>query len=181
MPDHIIYENDLSSDGTWIVEPGAYLSYQKYIRLTHTSLQLTNGYYSDAAAQFAGFTGLYLKRKLFHKYKHSVSLAVGGAWTFRKSWNDFPGYVNESGFNQHKKFETKWMFTSELIYYHYLSNRTDLNVGFLYGHQDKTFTFVVGVRYWINPNVNIRDCDECGEKKFNRGKLKRWIKLHIKI
>lgn len=180
-PNYRLYENIIGESGAWVVEPGAYLSYEKFIRLTHTSLQLTSGLYSDAAAQFAGYTGLYFKRKVFHKYKHSFTLAAGGAYLYRKDWSEMTGYHRDYNFNVGKKYETCWSFTSELMYYHYLTGMSDINIGFLYGHQYHTFTFVAGIRYWFNPIVKFRECDECGENKFNRGKLKRWIKLHIKV
>ncbi len=186
-PNYIIYENSISSDGSWVIEPGIIISYQKFILLTHTSIQLNQGLYSDAAAQFAGYTGLSLKRKFFHIYKHSFSFALGAAYLYRDKWNDISRYVPEYDFVSGKKFETKFSYTCEFKYYYYLGkekgvSRSDFNIGFFYGHQFETFTFTLGYRYWINPNVKIRKkCDDCGSKKFNRKKIKMWFKRNFKF
>jgi len=141
-PNYEIYENSLSSDGTWVVEPGLILSYQKFIRLTHTSLQINQGIFSDAAAQFAGYTGLALKRKFFHKYKHSFSFAIGAAYLYRSNWHNISRYVPEYDFTESRnnKFESKFSYTYELKYYFYVGkidglSRSDLSLAVLYGQQ----------------------------------------------
>jgi len=115
-PNYIIYENSISSDGSWVIEPGIIFSYQKFILLTHTSIQLNQGLYSDASAQFAGYTGLSLKRKLFHYYKHSFTFALGVAYLYRDKWNDISRYVPEYDFVSGKIFETRFSYTCELKY-----------------------------------------------------------------
>ncbi len=178
-----IYENSVSDYGTWVIEPGLIFSYQKFIILTHTSLQFSQGLYSDAAAQFAGFSALYLKRKFFHKYKHSFSLAVGGAYLFRDKWSDISGYIQDYDFNSGNRYEYKYGLTAELKYYFYVSNKSDIDIAVLYGHQFETFTFSIGYRYWINTHVNFKDkdCKSCGDKKFRRKPIRTWIRRHIKI
>jgi hypothetical protein len=181
IPNYKIFENSIGTSGVWVVEPCAILEYQKFIRLTHTSIQVSQGIYSDAAARFAGFTGFYLKRKFYHKYKHSFSLALGGAYLYRRSWSEISQYTPESDFNAGEKFETRFSFSAELNYYLYITNRSDFAISVLYGHQHETFTFMLGYRFWLNPNVNLRECDSCGDKKFNRKPIRSWIKRHIKI
>ncbi|GAB4289451.1 MAG: hypothetical protein Kow0068_15030 [Marinilabiliales bacterium] len=181
IPNHNIFENSISKNDRLVVEPGFFLSYQKFIILTHTSLQLSSGIYSDAVANFSSFNALYLKRKFYHKYKSSFTLALGCAYILRKKWSEVSGYVPESNFRIGEKFETRFNFTGELTYYYYLSKKSDIDIGIIYGHQYNTFTFFIGYRYWINPNVRFRDCNTCGDKKFNRGRLKTWIKRHIKF
>ena len=164
-------ENKIDANANFIVEPGIIIGMEKYIRGNFLSLQLLSGMYSDAAAMQAGFTSLSFRRQFYHKYKHHFSASLGGALLYRKDWHSITAYRPVEDFNLNGKWQNKWTFTSELNYNYYITKRLDIELSFLYGHQYKTFTPTLGIRFWVNPDVKVAECD-C-HKRFSQGRYRK--------
>lgn len=158
-PNYKIYENRLDELGNLVAEPFAALTYQRFIKATKTSLQISQGIYSDAAAQMAGFTFFSLKKKILHSYKNVLSIAIGPNLSYRKDWHTINGYIEDKSFIVNGQWETKWLFAAEINYYYYLGKRSDFSVSLHYGYEKKTIFLTLGYRFWINPLVHEKDCD----------------------
>jgi len=175
-PNINIYENKLDSNGNFNTEPGLILSFELYTRENYSSIQLTQGIYSDAAAQEAGFTFVGFRRRFYHKYKNQWSIAIGPVVAYRRDWTQILGYIPEKGYTKNGRFEYRLWGFAELEYNYLLNKRSDLCFSIIYGYSTPdAFTFTLGYKFWINPNIKrTKDCN-CGGS-FKKKKFGDWFK-----
>lgn len=158
-PNSKLYENNLDELGNFVTEPLVILTYQRFLKSTRNSLQISQGLYSDAAAQMAGFTFFSFKKKIIHSYKNVVSIAIGPNLSYRQDWHTINGYIPDNSFKVDGQWEYKWLFAAEINYYYYLGNRSDFALSLHYGYEKKTIFLTLGYRFWINPLVHEKKCD----------------------
>ncbi len=158
-PNYKIYENRLDELGNFVTEPLIILSYQRFLKATRNSLQFSQGLYSDAAAQMAGFTFFSFKKKILHHYKNVISVSMGPNLSYRKDWHTINGYIEDKSFTVDGQWEYKWLFAAEINYYYYLGKRSDFTLSLHYGYEQRTVFFTLGYRFWINPMVHEKKCD----------------------
>ncbi len=168
-----MYENKLTSDGFCVGEPGYEIRLQKFIYLTRWSLEIRQGFHSDAAAKQAGHFALGLRWKFFHYGKHSFSTSLSGVYAFRKTWESIPYYQKNNIYNNGKVYQSKFLLGTDLTYNYYIGKRHDISLSAIYNNSYRTIALAIGYRYWINPYVNIKQCNTCG-KSYRKGRFKRW-------
>jgi len=158
-PNYLIYENRLDESGNFVVEPLVILSYQRFLKATRNSLQISQGLYSDAAAQMAGFTFFSFKKKIVHSFKNVISIAIGPNLSYRKDWHTINDYIEDKSFTVDGQWEYKWLLAAEINYYYYLGKRSDFALSLHYGYEQRTVFCTIGYRFWINPLVHQKKCD----------------------
>lgn len=158
-PNCKIYKRRLDELGNFVAEPLIILSYQKFVKATRNSLQISQGLYYDAAAQMAGFTFFSFKKKILHSFKNSISVAIGPNLSYRKNWHTIDEYIEDKSFTVDGQWEYKWLFAAEINYYYYLGKRSDLSLSLHYGYEQRTVFFTLGYRFWINPLAQEKKCD----------------------
>ncbi|MCX7955239.1 MAG: hypothetical protein N3A01_08650 [Bacteroidales bacterium] len=184
-PNLQFYENKLDSLGVFNTEPGAMLSYEFYIKKNYMSIQLSQGFFSDAGAMIAGFSKISFRYMFFHKFRNQLYLDIAPAISYRESWKKFgAGYVAETKYRYNGNIEYKFSLIGKLEYDIYLGKRIDINMSIMYGHSYKTFTYLLGVRFWLNPYVKLTD--DCDCPKFNNRKspfraVRRYFKNLFRI
>ncbi len=174
--DPILFENTISGDAKAIFEPGYELNFQKFIYSTLVSIELRQGFHSDAAARLAGHVALGLRWKFFHLKRSSFSISVAPLLSFRENWNVFPQYIDNENYKIKDKYQYKYLISSELIYSLYIGKRSDLSFAISYNNSYNAFAVSLGYRHWINPFVKVRDknCDSCGGKRWNQGRFRKF-------
>ena len=140
-PNYRFYENSLDELGNFVTEPLVILSYQRFLKATRNSLQISQGLYSDAAAQMAGFTYFAFKKKIIHSFKNVISVSIGPNLSYRKDWHTINGYIPDKSFKVDGQWEYKWLFAAEINYYYYLGKRSDFAISLYYGLENKTMFF----------------------------------------
>ena len=179
-PNYLLYENSLDELGNIVVEPMAILTYQRFFKTTRNSFQISQGLYSDAAAQMAGFTYFSLKKKLIHSFKNVISISIGPSLSYRKDWHKINGYIEDNSFTVDGTWEYKWLFAAEINYYYYLAKRSDFSVSLHYGYEQRTIFLTVGYRFWINPLVHEKKCDCENAWNFKFKDIPRYFKRVFK-
>ena len=163
-------ENAIDANTQWIVEPGLMLSIETYIRGTQLSWRFMPGFYNDATAQPALFFHLGLKLRLFRIYRSSLDIAIGPTYNFRETWTQWDGYVPEADYNLNGNWENMIYLLGELEYKFFLADHWDITTSVMYGHSWQTFTFTLGVRYWLT--TKIKHPIGCGSCPFDDTKYK---------
>ncbi len=173
--DASMFENKLTPSGSFIMEPGLELYYQKYFYLTNWSIDPKFSIFSDAAAKMAGYAGLSLSWKFFHYKRSAIQVSVGPVFAFRENWNKIWQYVDNDNFTNGTKYQYKGLLAVDLSYYHYIGKRSDLSISLAFNNSQNAISFALGYRQWINPYVNLKQksCDNCG-KRWNRGAFRKW-------
>jgi hypothetical protein len=172
---YLLFENRVDFNGNVVVEPGAILTFEFFTKETKRSIQLQQGFYSDAAAQWAGWTQFAFRVKVFHKYKHKVCLAAGPALTYRSSWYKLEGYDDnpEDNYEPNGDVEFRWAIPVQLQYNYFTGKRSELNVSLFYHYERHTIFPSLGFKYWMSTKVYTKDCD-CDDS-FKRRKLRDWF------
>ncbi len=181
--DPAIFENSLTGTQSAIVELGYELNLQQFLYATILSLELRQGFHSDAAAKMAGHLGLGLRWKFFHKGRSSISISVAPTLTFRRTWDNIEQYVNHHHYRDYKTsewYQYKYLVSGELVYNVYVGKRSDVCVALSYNNAFQTFGFSVGYRHWINPYVKVKEknCSSCGAKGWRKNRFRKfWRKI----
>ncbi len=151
----------LSSDGKMATEPGVILAYETYAT-NNAALKLSQALILDKASHLAGATSIMIKLKLVKSFKHSVYVALGPTFHFRKNWADMDGYIDEPVYNSTEEWQHKFSWLSgEIEYNFYLNRMTDLCIS-LNHIQAESIGLAVGLKYWINKKPRKkRGCISC--------------------
>ncbi|PKP20826.1 MAG: hypothetical protein CVU05_08160 [Bacteroidetes bacterium HGW-Bacteroidetes-21] len=171
-----LFENRIDYNGNAVVEPGVILTYEFFTKETKRGFQIQQGFYSDAAAQISAWTQFSFRVKLFHKYKHKVSLAAGPALVYRKGWYLLEGYADnpEDSYEPNGPWEFRWAVPVQLQYNYYTGSRSELNVSLLYHYERHTLFPSIGFKFWISTKVkNPADCN-CNSS-FKKKRLRDWF------
>lgn len=157
-----LYENSIDANANWVVEPNLMVSIETYLRGTKLSWRVMPGFYSDVISQPAMFIHVGLKYKFLQIWRSSFDIAVGPTLNFREDWNQVPDCIPEGNYNLNGKWENKIDVLAELEYKYFLSDRLDVTSSILYGHSYQTFTFTVGLRFWMSTTIKHPiDCGSC--------------------
>lgn len=184
-PNLQFYENKIDSLGMFNTEPGVMLSYEFYIKKNYLSIQLSQGFFSDAGAKMAAFSKVSLRYMFFHKFRNQLYIDIAPAISYRESWKKFgPEYKPETSYRYNGNIEYKYSLIGKLEYDVYLGKRFDFNMSIMYGHYYKTFTYMIGMRFWLNPYVKLTedcDCPKFNQRKGPFRKIKVYFKNLIRI
>jgi len=156
----LIFENKIDYNGNAVIEPGGCLTYEFFIKETINSIQIQQGLFFDAAAQVSGWSQISFRKKIFHKYKHKLSLAAGPALTYRRDWYKIDGYQPEPSYMENGNWEFRWAIPIQLQYSLYTSSKTEFLASLLYHYERHTIFPTIGFKYWISTKVRFqKDCN----------------------
>jgi len=88
----------LDNKGIFVFNPGVRLSFEYFFYKDIFSIKIEQGLYADCANQFAGFTHIGLRGKIFQIEEHSLNGGIGPTYFFRKNWYKLAGYNDDFEF-----------------------------------------------------------------------------------
>ena len=142
----------LGSNGFLVPSFGAMLSFEKYVWKDIIAIELAIANYTDCTQQFAGFTHLGFRAKIFSAGRHELNGGIGPTFIFRKNWYKLEGYDDTRNFynggNKNKDDEYQMRFIvygGELEYDYRLKDNVDLSVTLIPGIPI-LMSFAFGVR-----------------------------------
>ena len=101
----------LDSKGVFVFNPGIRLSSEYFFYKDIVSIKAEQGLYADCANQFAGFTHIGLRGKIFQIGKHSLNGGIGPTNFFRKNWYKLDGYIDDvENFKGSPEDKWQWWF-----------------------------------------------------------------------
>jgi len=159
--------NKLDDRAVVVLNWGFIGSYQRYIYRKRLSVKIAQGAYSDCALLFAGHTHVGFRLNLLNGKKDYLEIGFGPTLVYRKSWNRFNGYVQQTSLLKNTE-NWQWNFVwygGEIEYDHSINKRMDININCIPGYPD-FLTFAAGVRYWLRPTP--------GNKQWKRTNAHNW-------
>jgi hypothetical protein len=90
-----IMKYKLDNKGIFVFNPGIRLGFEYFFYKDIVSIKIEQGLYKDCANQFAGFTHVGLRGKMFQIEKHSLNGGMGPTFFFRKNWHKLDGYKHD--------------------------------------------------------------------------------------
>jgi hypothetical protein len=85
----------LDNKGVFVFNPGVRLSFEYFFYEDIFSIKIEQGLYADCANQFAGFTHIGLRGRIFQIGNHSLNGGIGPTLFFRRNWYKLDGYVDD--------------------------------------------------------------------------------------
>jgi hypothetical protein len=82
----------LDENGVFVFNPGIRLGFEYFFYKNIASIKIEQGLYLDCANQFAGFTHIGLRGRIFQIEKHSLNGGIGPTFFFRKNWYKLDRY-----------------------------------------------------------------------------------------
>lgn len=137
-------------DGMFVQNLGMTMNFEYYVMSNIISVKYVQGAYLDCLSQFAGFTHIGLRGRIFQSGKHSLNGGFGPTLLFRRNWYHVPGYDDSFAFFHGAK-EDYWQhrfiwYGGEMEYNYALHDRIDLSVTFVPGYPD-LMNLSFGIRY----------------------------------
>ncbi len=152
-----IYKLKAGESGGVILEPGIRLAGEVYSS-DQVSLKFAQTIRMDEMKTLAMSSQIMLRLRVFKIYKHSVNFGFGPQVFYRKTWQNFDGYVDE-GVYKTGSFQTKMNWLSgELEYNYYLNKHNDFSF-VIYHMNPEAMGFALGFKHWITRKSN--KCDTC--------------------
>lgn len=150
----------IDNNGRFTVEPGLVLSYESFILEDVNSIVFKQGGFIDAAKQFAGFTHIGFKTKIWNKWQHSINIGVGPTLYYRSTWEDLDNYKEDKRYSSFSNWQYKALYFSGGMEYNYNINRKwDLSASLFYDHYEGASLYF-GFRYWISRKIkHKRGCN----------------------
>lgn len=131
--------NKLDKNAYGVINYGATLDYEKFIIKDALSLKAVQALYADCAEQFAGFSHIGLRAKIYGHRKGSLYGGIGPTLVYRKNWHSLDAYVDRYRFKGKQEDKWQYMFLwygGELEYRLRLSESINLAVSFIPGYPD---------------------------------------------
>ncbi|NLA23527.1 MAG: hypothetical protein GX879_01030 [Bacteroidales bacterium] len=161
-PNRHLFENKIDAEAWFVTEPALMFSIETLIYDEILSLSFMPGFYNDAVSKPALFFAVSLKMRLFQSWRNSMYVSAGGSILGRERWETIHGYVYERGFKANGSWEYNVGPFAELEYVLMLNERNDLSFSTIFGHQQRTFTFSVGYRFWLSTIIkHPKKCGNC--------------------
>ena len=157
-----LYHNIIDANGIFNVEPMLMVPIETFIRGDFFSWRVAPAFIVDAVGNPAFTIHLGLKNRLVQIWRNSIAISYGGNLYGREIWRTIPYYDQDDSWAQNGSWEYKLGFMIELEYAFYINDNNDITLSLLYGHQEETFTFTLGYRYWLSNIIkNPRKCGTC--------------------
>ncbi len=152
-----IYKLKAGDGGKAILEPGIRIAGEVYSSDV-VSLKFAQTVRIDEMKTLAMSSQVMLRLRMFKIYKHSVNIGFGPQVFYRKTWQNFDGYVDE-GVYKTGSFQTKMNWLSgEVEYNYYLNKHNDFSF-VVYHMNPEAMGFALGFKHWITRKSN--KCDTC--------------------
>lgn len=176
-PNKPLYDNTLDANRNFTVEPMLMVPIETFIRGDFFSWRIAPGLLVDAVGNPAFTIHLGLKHRVLQLFRNSISIAAGGNLYGREVWSRFHDAHVDGTWTQNGMWEFKLGFMVEMEYAFYLNEKNDLTLSAIYGHQEETFTFTVGYRYWFSNIIkNPPRCSTCPFEKTQNPRQRRFFR-----
>lgn len=97
------------SRGIFVLHPGVTLNFDYFLWKDIVSVKAVQGLYADCAMQFAGFSHVGFRIRLFKIGRFSMNAGLGPTFLYRQSWYRLPGYKDSFTFYHGTKHED-WQY-----------------------------------------------------------------------
>jgi len=139
----------LDKRGVFVLNPGIAISFEYFIYKDTLSIKFIQALYADCCAQFAGFTHLGFRHRIFKYENHQLSGGLGPTFIFRRNWYKLDGYIDDFAFFKGgPENDWQWRFIwygGDIEYNYYINEKTDLSV-----------TIIPAVPALIDVNIGAR-------------------------
>lgn len=164
-----LFDNKIDDNAIFVTEPCFIFSYESFLSSDSFAFRAMLGFLNDAAAKPALSLHIGLKQRFIQIWRNSFSIGAGANLYGRNTWSTIPGYINQNNWVQNGSWEYKLGFMAEIEYALFLNDKNDITLSLLYGHQQNTFTFSIGYKYWISSIIkNPKKCGNCPFQKTNK-------------
>ena len=97
--------------GVLVFNPGIRLHFEYFFYKDIFSVKIEQGLYADCTNQFAGFSHIGLRGRIFQNDNHSFNGGIGPTFFFRRNWYKLNGYIYEfEYFNGNPEDNFQWKF-----------------------------------------------------------------------
>jgi len=93
-----IMKYKIDEKGVFVFNPGIRLSFEYFIYKDIVSIKFDQGFYRDCANQFAGFSHIGIRGRIFQIGNHSLNGGIGPTFFFRRNWYKIDGYIEDDDF-----------------------------------------------------------------------------------
>jgi hypothetical protein len=139
----------LDRKGVFVFNPGIAVSFEYFLYKDIFSIKFSQALYADCCAQFAGYTHVGFRHKLFDYEKHQLNGGLGPTFIYRRSWYKLDGYIDDFIFF-HGGPEDNWQwkfiwYGGEVEYNYHINEETDLSL-----------TIVPAIPALVDLNIGVR-------------------------
>ena len=135
--------------GIFVLHPGVTLNFEYYVWEDIVSVKAVQAFYADCAMQFAGFSHIGFRVRLFKIGRVSVNAGIGPTFLYRRSWYKLPGYNDSFTFYKGGKNDD-WQYHF-ILYGGEIETNVKLNDNF-----DLSFSVIPGGLDLINISFGAR-------------------------
>jgi hypothetical protein len=125
----------LDNKGIFVFNPGIRLSFEYFLYKDIVSIKIEQDLYADCANQFAGFTHIGVRGKMFQIEKHSLNGGIGPTIFFRRNWYKLDGYIDDiENFKGSPDNNWQWWFIwygGEFEYNYMINETIELSTSFV--------------------------------------------------
>jgi len=122
-----LFKYKLDDKGVFVFNPGIRISFEYFFYKDIFAVKIEQGLYADCANQFAGFTHIGFRGKIFQIDKHSFNGGIGPTFFFRKNWYKLDGYIEDFDFfkgNPEDNWQWCFIWYGGEFEYNYKINKT---------------------------------------------------------
>lgn len=153
----------LDKNGIFVFNLGASANAEYFIWHDIVSVKAVQAFYSDCIGQFAGFSHIGFRARIFKIGSFSLNGGIGPTFIYRKNWYKVPGYDDAFSFFYGEK-DDEWQhrflwYGGEFEFNYLIARSTELSFSVIPGGFD-LINFSFGVRYNIpkkrrHPDKNV--------------------------
>lgn len=135
----VLMPHKLDKHAYLVMNWGAMLAYERFFFGKFLSIKMVQGFYADCAAQFAGFTSIGIRVRIFKLGCHQLYGGMGPTVLYRRNWFRLAGYKDthyfQGGREDFWQYKLLW-YGGELEYRYALCERMDISTTFVPGYPD---------------------------------------------
>lgn len=143
----------LDKRGVFVFNLGASVNAEYFVWRDIISVKAVQGFYSDCIGQFAGFSHIGIRLRIFKIGGFSLNGGIGPTFIYRKNWYKVPGYDDSfSFFRGTKNDKWQWRFLwygGEFEFNQLITRNLEFSFSVIPGGLD-LINFSFGVRYNIH-------------------------------
>jgi hypothetical protein len=126
---------NLDKKGIFVLNPGISLGFEYFLYKDILSIKFVQMLYADCCAQFAGFTHIGARHKIFSNENHLINGGIGPTFVYRRSWYKLDGYIDDFVFFKGGP-EDKWQwrfiwYGGEMEYNYSVNGETNLSLSII--------------------------------------------------
>jgi hypothetical protein len=145
-----------------IIEPGAIVSYEFFLRDLSFSARFTQAIRVDNDKRLAAYTTAKFHKSLYQRWKSDLNIGGGVGIAYRWLGSDSKENSESKNYTASGNFESGNVFLTGSIEFNYsLTRKTDLSISIDRAYPTKV-AINLGFRYWISKKIKKRyKCISC--------------------